>query len=144
MKVVVMYHSVSGNTQKVAQTMAEAIGCRALPIGVQAAREGADVLFLGGAVYATSDHDIDPQMRTFIENLDASRFKEIALFCTGFSDKAVVTMRNLLVAKKAKVIPESFFCKGKLFKIFNMGHPNDKDLVDAAAFAKRVTSYGGT
>ncbi len=134
----VFYASVTGNTRKVADAIASAVGTKAESIGSAEAPVEADLLFLGAAVYATSDHDIKPEMRRFIEGLDPRRIGRAAVFCTGFEDRARPILRDLLTKKGIPVAAESFFCKGK-FLLFNLGHPGSADLEDAGHFARKIS-----
>ena len=63
MKIAVRYHSRSGNTEKLARAIADAVGAQALPVSVPLG-ERVDILFLGSAVYAAG---IDEAVKTFVE-----------------------------------------------------------------------------
>jgi len=66
MKVAVRYYTKTGNTRRLAQAVAEAVGTEALPLS-SPVEEPVDILFLGNSYYAFS---IDPEVREFIRNLD--------------------------------------------------------------------------
>lgn len=140
MNIRIFYHSATGNTRKVAEAMAEELGVTAEDIASYNFSVSADVLFVGTAVYATYDHGINPAVRDFISKLDPKKVKKTVLFATGFVLTAITTMKNLLRDRKIPVAEESFFCKGKLFVIFNFGHPNNTDLKNAKIFAKNIIS----
>ena len=139
MVVKVFSHSETGNTAKVARAIADAAGCaadRADPSA--AAGAAADLVFVGGAVYATHDHGLHPALKGFLEGLDPHRVKRAAVFATGFpSSDAAARMCRLLEARGIRVEKEAFFCKGK-FLLFQRGHPGKADLDAAADFARRV------
>lgn len=137
MKIRVCCQSRTGNTMKVAEAMAMALGCRAEPIQGLSIDERVDLLFLGGAVYATYDHGLDPALRDFIARLDPGKIGQVALYRTGFSDEALRSMQTFLARRGIPVAKESFGCKGRFF-IFSLGHPGAKDLEAAAAFARRM------
>jgi flavodoxin len=134
----VAYYSVTGNTRKVAEAIAASASCVLTTIGQdQFDGERIDLLFLGAAVYATHDHGVHAAVRKFIASLDPDKIKKVALFSTGFiQSEAIAMMRRLLEAKGLTVADESFFCLGR-FTLFNLGHPNSKDLQAAAGFAKK-------
>jgi flavodoxin len=134
----VAYYSVTGNTRKVAEAISRAAGCMMSTIGQDTLDgERIDLLFLGAAVYATHDHGIHAAVRSCIAGLDPAQVGQVALFSTGFiQSEAIAMMRRLLEARGIAVASESFFCLGR-FALFNMGHPNAKDLQAAAAFAKK-------
>lgn len=136
----VIYFSATGNTRKIAEAMADELGCKAEPMGQDPAGVTADVLFLGAAVYATFDHDVNPAVKDFIAKLDPKKVKKTVLFCTGFVETALATMKGLLAKRNIPVSDHTFFCRGKLFVVFNFGHPNREDLVNARKFARSAVS----
>jgi len=137
MKVAVFYHSVTGNTAKVAGAMARRLGTEAHEVKEYEGEVGADLLFLGGAVYATCDHGLDPVLKDFIARLDPSSVGKAVLFKTGFDSDAIPRMKALVEGRGIKVYPESFSCPGR-FLFFRLGHPNGADCSRAADFAARV------
>ena len=136
MNVRVAYYSATGNTRKVAETIARALGCTAT--GIDEYPTGpADLLFLGAAVYATHDHGLHAAVKAFIAGLDPTMVKRVALFSTGFiQSEAIAMMRSRLEARGITVVPESFFSLGR-FALFNMGHPNAKELESAAEIREK-------
>jgi flavodoxin len=136
MNIKVLYWSKTGNTKKIAETMADVMGCMAESILSLREPVSADILFLGAAVYATFNHEVDPKVSEFIQGLDPAKIGKVILFCTGFADTAVKLMRGLLKSKGISVAENSFFCKGKMFIFFNFGHPDKTDLENAKTFAK--------
>ena len=69
MKTAVRYYTKTGNTKRLAEAVASAVGTEALPISTPIT-EPVDILFLGNSYYAFS---IDPEVRTFIQSLDKSK-----------------------------------------------------------------------
>jgi len=139
MNVRVAFYSATGNTRKVAENMAGAIGCKATGIDAYTDDGMVDLLFLGAAVYATHGHGVHEAVRKFIAGLEPGRVKKVALFSTGFiQSEAIPGMRKLLEARGISVLPESYFCLGR-FALFNLGHPNALELEGAAAFARKLT-----
>ncbi len=136
MNIKVFYQSKTGNTKKVADAMAAAAGCEALPTANAHQPVEADLLLIGGAVYAIYDHDIHPDLKRFIGSLDSRKIKRAAVFCTGFQEAANNIMKNLLEKRGIPVEKESFTCKGK-FLLFNFGHPDKVDLNNAKEFIGR-------
>lgn len=138
MNIQVVYCSKTGNTKKIAESIASVANCNAQSINSFDSKTPIDLLFIGGAIYATHNHNIDPELENFIKNIDEKQIKKVAVFCTGFSDDANYRMKNLLKQKNIEIVNQSFMCKGKLFLIFNFGHPNNKDIESAKKFAKNV------
>lgn len=134
MKNAVRYYSRSGNTKKLAEAIAKAVGATAsttdTPIG-----EPVDTLFLGGALYAGK---IDKHLRTFVENLTPDKVRRIAVFSTAASPQTIQPeVIALLKDKGIEVISEVFSSKGK-FLLAHRGHPDEQDCAAAATFAKKI------
>lgn len=141
MNIRIIYHSKTGNTKKVAEAMAASLGIRAEAMASAGQGVAADLLVLGGAVYATSDHDLDPALERFIAGLDPARVKRAVVFSTGFSEGNLERLRARLAARGIPVAPGGFYCKGR-FALFNRKHPDATDLAAAAAFARDLVRAG--
>ena len=76
MKVAVRYYTKTGNTRRLAEAIAKAVGAEALPLNAPLA-ESVDVLFLGNSYYAFS---IDPEVRQYVQSLDPRRVGRIVNF----------------------------------------------------------------
>jgi flavodoxin len=76
MKIAVRYQSHGGNTKAVTEIIAKAAGVTAESIE-KPIDETVDVLFIGGGVYY---RNIDPSLKTFLENLNPELVKSIAAF----------------------------------------------------------------
>ena len=59
------------------------------------------------------------------------------MFSTGFEDKAVGIMKDLLARRRVHVADKCYFCWGK-FLFFDFRHPNAQDLTGAEEFARSV------
>jgi flavodoxin len=138
MNIKIFYFSNTGNTKKIAETIADELNCNAESIAENNDPVSADILFIGAAVYATFNHGINPSVAKFIEKLDPKKIGKVALFCTGFADTAIGIMKGHLAKKGITVAENSFFCKGKLFLFFNFGHPNRTDFENAKQFARNA------
>ena len=137
MRTRVVYQSTTGNTKKVADSMAAAVGCKAEPVTDAIIGEPVDMLFLGAAVHG---NDIDASVKKFIQGLDRALVKKVTVFSTGFEghkDLAVGIMRNLVVQRGIAVTDKCYFCTGK-FLLFGGGHPDAADRTRAEEFARSV------
>ena len=137
MSVRVFYHSLTGNTKKVAEAIARTVGCTAEPVGTGTVSEPVDILFLGAAVHGG---DIDASVKKFIEGLDPALVKQVAVFSTGFpenKEKAVGISKGLLAQRGIALTDKCYFCRGK-FLLFNRKSPDDGDLKGAEEFARSV------
>ena len=134
MKIAVRYYTKTGNTKRLAEAVARAVGVEALPISVPV-DEKVDVLFLGNSYYAFT---IDPEVRAFIRSLDKSKIGRIVNF--GSAAMMNSTWKKVKAeADKAGIKMETreFHCKGE-FKGVHKGKPDAEDLAAAAAFAKSI------
>ena len=134
MKVAVRYYTKTGNTKKLAEAVAGALGVQALPI-TEPVSEAVDVLFLGNSYYAFT---IDPEVRAFIQSLDKSKIGRIVNF--GSAAMLNSTYKKVKAEADKVGIPmdeREFHCKGE-FKGIHKGRPNAEDLAAAAAFAKTI------
>lgn len=133
MKFAVRYYTQTGNTKKLAEAVAGALGVEALPI-TEPVEEPVDVLFLGNSYYAFS---IAPQVKAFIQKLDKEKVGMIA----NFGSAAMMGSTFKKVAAEAKrvgipMVNKEFHCRGE-FKSLHKGRPNEQDLANAAEFARQ-------
>jgi len=134
MNIAVRYYTKTGNTKRLAEAVAKAVGTEALPISTPV-DEPVDILFLGNSYYAFS---IDPEVRDFIRSLDSGKVGRIVNF--GSAAMLNSTWKKVKAeADKAGIAMDKreFHCKGE-FKGIHKGRPNEKDLADAAEFAKSI------
>ena len=134
MKVAVRYYTKTGNTKRLAEAVAKAVGAEALPISTPVS-EPVDILFLGNSYYAFS---IDPEVRKFIRSLDKNKVGKIV----NFGSAAILNSTYKKVKAEAEKVgipvdEREFHCKGE-FKGIHKGRPNADDLKDAAAFAAKI------
>ena len=134
MKVAVRYYTKTGNTKRLAEAVAKALGVEALPISAPV-EERVDLLFLGNSYYAFS---IDPEVRDFIRRLDKDKVGKIVNF--GSAAMLNSTWKKVKAEADKAGIPmeeREFHCKGE-FKGLHKGQPDADDLEAAAAFAKEI------
>ena len=134
MKTAVRYYTKTGNTKKLAEAVADAVGAEALPVSA-AVEEPVDILFLGNSYYAFS---IDPEVRDFIRSLDKNKVGRIV----NFGSAAMLNSTWKKVKAEADKVgitmdEREFHCKGE-FKGLHKGRPNEDDRKAAAAFAKAI------
>ena len=135
MKAAVRYYSRGGNTEKLANAIAQAIGVTAYTTA-QPLDEDVDVLFLGSSVYA---YGVDESVKAFIAGIHVKVGKVV-----NFSTAAVIRstykqVEKLLGEKGILLAREDFACRGS-FGPLHRGHPDQKDLEAAAAFAKSIVN----
>jgi flavodoxin len=134
MKVAVRYYTKTGNTKRMAEAVAKALGVEALPLSAPV-EERVDLLFLGNSYYAFS---IDPEVRDFIRSLDKAKVGKLVNF--GSAAMLNSTWKKVKAEADRVGIPmeeREFRCRGE-FKGIHKGRPNADDLEAAAAFAKEI------
>ena len=132
MKIAVRYYTKTGNTKRLAEAVAAAVGVEALPVSTPVT-EPVDHLFLGNTYYAFS---IDPEVRKFIASLDKSLVGKIVNF--GSAAMLNSTYKKVKAEADRVGIPldeREFHCKGE-FKGIHKGKPDEEDCKAAAQFAK--------
>ncbi|TNF55267.1 hypothetical protein EP227_02930 [bacterium] len=158
MKALVTFVSHTGNTEKVARAMVEAIHAEKdiMPVNEVHGVEQYDVIFCG---FPVQSHSVPPAAADFIRNIPEG--KKIALFATHGSLRgghlAVTAIEQAVsLALKAKVLG-TFGCRGKVSDnlidaLMNKpehkawaieaqgahGHPDQADLEDAREFTKKM------
>ena len=134
MKIAVRYYTKTGNTKRLAEAIAKAVGVEALPVTAPVT-ESVDILFLGNSYYAFT---IDPEVRRFVESLSKEKVGKIVNF--GSAAMMNSTWKKVKAVADKVGIPmdeREFHCKGE-FKGLHKGKPDESDLVAAAAFAKKI------
>ena len=134
MKMAVRYYTKTGNTKKLAEAVAEAVGAEALPLSAPI-EERVDILFLGNSYYAFT---IDPEVRDFVRSLDSGKVGRIVNF--GSAAMLNSTYKKVKAEADKAGVPmdeREFHCKGE-FKGIHKGRPNEEDLKAAAAFAGKI------
>lgn len=136
MTIAVRYYTKTGNTKRLAEAVAEAVGVEALPISSPVA-EPVDILLLGNSYYAFS---IDPEIRAFLKTLSKDKVGRIVNF--GSAAMLNSTWKKVKAEADKLGIPmdkREFHCKGE-FKGIHKGRPNEADLKAAADFAKTLVA----
>ncbi len=136
MKIAVRYYTKTGNTKRLAEAVAKAVGTEALPLSAPI-EEPVDVLFLGNSYYAFS---IDPEVRDYISKLDKNKVGRIVNF--GSAAMLNSTYKKVKAEADKVGIPmdeREFHCKGE-FKGIHKGRPNADDLAAGEAFARSIVA----
>jgi flavodoxin len=128
----VRYYTKTGNTKRLAESIAAVLGVEALPIS-EPVSEKVDYLFLGNSYYA---FNIDAEVKEFVRSLDKNLVGKIV----NFGSAAMLNSTYKKVKAEADKVgismdEKEFHCKGE-FKGLHKGRPNDSDMKAAAEFAK--------
>lgn len=131
MKAAVRYVSRAGNTKKLADAVAGALGVSAHPVTVPL--EGnEDILFVGGALYAGK---LDKGLTAFLGSLKETDIKKLAVFGTSAAGKHSAEVFSSELAAPIP-IQDSFFTPGK-FLFVHRSRPDAADERNAAEWAKK-------
>lgn len=133
-----MYHSSTGNTKKIAKAIADEISCPLEELCKTSIIRGdeLDLLFIGDGIYYCHP-DISTIM--FINGLDASKVKNVALFCTcGDVSSAGESLKRHILKQGLNLIGEPFVCKGEAWGLINKNHPDKKDIENVREFARTI------
>lgn len=133
MTIAVRFLSKTGNTEKLAETVAKAVGVSkediSVPVGSQV-----DLLFLGTAVYAAG---IDKQIEDFLQ-MNRDRIGMVASFSTAaLMPGSYRQMRKVCDRLGIRLLESEFHCMGK-FGPMHSGRPNRRDRAQAAEWAGMV------
>ena len=135
MKIAIRYYTKTGNTEKLANAISEAINVEAKTIDTPL-NEDVDILFLGSSVYKAG---LDNKVKEFIKNINVNVGKVV-----NFSTAAIIESTYKQVQKEVEdkgfvMDSNEFHCRGS-FKLVHRGHPDDKDLEDVKKFAKNIVN----
>ena len=141
MKSLVVYFSRGGKTRRVAEAIAQELGCRSVDITQETPDlSEVDMLLVGSGNYVGKT---DKRLLTFISNLPSSGEKRAVVFATsgGPNPGVISVIQEALEAKGHKVV-SSFMCRGQ-FLFSNRGRPNKDDLENAKVFAGNLRKTFG-
>ena len=134
MKIAVRYYTKTGNTKRLAEAVAKAVGVEALPIS-EPVTDPVDILFLGNSYYAFT---IDPEVRKFVASLNKEKVGKIVNFGSAAMLNSTYKKVKAEAAKAGIPMDErEFHCKGE-FKGIHKGKPDAADLAAVAAFAAEI------
>lgn len=130
MKNAVRYFSKSGHTKAIADAIAKGAGVEAISVTAEPQlKEEVDVLFLGGAPYASV---MAPELKAYVNALTPDKVKKVILFGTSmFSLRTINALRKACEEKGISVEKEHFHATAKDFR---------NQLGNAAAFGKKYTA----
>ena len=133
MNVAVRYYTKSGNTKKLAEAVAEAVGVTA-ETTEKGLTEDVDILFLCSSVYA---YGVDESVKRFISGIQVKVGKVVNVSTAALVKSTYKRVGKLLKEKGIPQAEEEFYCRGS-FGIMHKGKPDENDCRDAAAFAKKI------
>ena len=127
MTVAVRYFSRSGNTKAVAEAIAKAAGVEAVSVDAEGAKvENADVLFVGGALYA---YGIDGALKDFLKSLNKDSAKKAVVFSTSWISKHAIDLIKKGLQEAGVPVEEAYF--------YSKSKPSADTLKAAEEFANK-------
>ena len=138
MKIAVRYFTRGGNTKKLADAIAKAIGVDAETTSVPLT-EDVDILFLGSSVYANG---VDDAVKEFVRGIGVKVGKVVNFSTAALIKSSYKQVSKLLNEKHIPFAKEEFYCRGS-FTVMHRGRPNAEDCEAAAEFARKVISQEG-
>lgn len=146
MKALVLYASKSGNTKKVADSIAVELNCQAIQLTHTSKPtiniDDYDLIFIGSGInFGNPNEDVI----RYLQSTDFLELKRFAVFLTwggaGQTDKqALDRLQSILKSKGQIVLADVFRCfGGRQFTLSKRGHPNGNDLAAAKNWAIKVS-----
>ena len=133
MKIAVRYYSKGGNTKKISDAIASALGVEAETVD-RLLDEKTDMVFLGSAVYANG---VDESVKRFLRK-NAGYIGTLYNFSTAAIAPSTYKQVKKVADENGVTMSErEYHCKGS-FLFLNPGCPTDGDVTRAVAFAKLV------
>lgn len=130
MKTAIRYYTKSGNTEKLAKAIGEALALTAETISVPL-EEKTDILLLGTSYYA---FDMAPEVKKFLKD-NRDNIGKVACFGTSAMMKSMAKpVRKVADELGIQLADSEFHCRGS-FGPANKGRPNTDDLKAAQVFA---------
>ena len=133
MKIAIRYYTKTGNTKKLAESIASVVNVEAKTVD-ERLTEDVDILFLGSAVYAAG---IDKKVKEFIKNIDVNVGSVVNFSSAALIESTYKQVKSEVEKKGLNMSEDEFHCRGA-FKFVHRGRPNEDDLKDVQEFAKRI------
>ena len=133
MNAAVRYYTKTGNTKKLAEAIADAIGVEAKPIS-ENLEEHVDALFLCNSVYAAN---MDKDVKYFVAANKDNIGCIVNVSSAALVNSTYSKMADLAKALGIQISGSEFHCKGE-FKFMHKGRPNEEDLNNVRQFAKNI------
>lgn len=136
MNALVVYFSRGGNTRKVAEAIANELGCDAIDITKERPNLSIiDLLVIGSGTYGAKP---GKEFTSFLEELPSATGRSAALFATCSSGVVLWfdSIKSLLESKGYQICG-SFQCFGQIAFV-RRGHPTAEELTNATEFAAQL------
>ncbi|MCH4888086.1 flavodoxin [Acidaminobacter sp. JC074] len=131
MRVAVRYYSKTGNTKKLADTVAKEAGVQALTVD-EPLKEDIDVLFLASSVYGSG---VSNDVKKFIGNIDVKVGEIVNISSAAIIESTYAQVKKIAEKNGLKMSEQEYHCRGK-FTLMHKGRPNADDLQNLSKFTK--------
>ena len=145
MKAIVLYSTKTGNTEKVAKAISNALKMDYININstndlTRLNFNEYDLFIIGSGVYGGNPHK---KLMQFLKQLKFSSQKTIAIFLTwlgrGKSDNDAFKIIKNIISAKNQIVNENYYkCYGKSFLFIRKSHPDKKDFEAAIQWANTI------
>ena len=133
MKAAVRYYSKTGNTKKLAEAIASAIGVTAMGVD-QPLDEDVDILFLCNSVYWAG---VDGKVKTFMKASGSKIGKLVNVSTAAMIESTYKQIKSLAAEAGIPIDEREFHCRGS-FTAMHKGKPDQNDIESVKKFAKEI------
>lgn len=133
MTAAVRYFSKTGNTKKLAEAVADAIGVEAKDI-THPLEGDADVLFLCNSVYWNG---VDGKVKAFLKAPGHKIGKLVNVSTAAMKESTYKQIKTFAEGLGISVDKREFHCKGS-FTVLHKGKPDQTDIANVKKFAKET------
>jgi flavodoxin len=144
LKPLVVYVSKTGNTKKVAESIARGLNCEAKDVTGHPDLVGHDLIGLGSGVYFSNPAK---ELKDFISEINPMNQKTFVFVTYGSRWRSTVESLKKMLSERGFEVIGDFKPRGldkygplKIIGGINKGRPNEKDLKEAEEFAKSLLS----
>lgn len=138
MKIEIRYFTKTGNTKKLAEAIAQELNIEAQELSAPLS-EKTDILFLCNSVYWTG---ADSSVKKFISKNKSKIGLLVNVSTAAMIESTYAQIKKIAEKEGVKLSDKEFHCRGK-FTALHSGHPDEADIADVKAFARKVIGDQG-
>lgn len=133
MKIEIRYFTKTGNTKKLAEAIAQELNIEAQELSAPLS-EKTDILFLCNSVYWAG---ADSSVKKFIAENKGKIGLLVNVSTAAMIESTYAQIKKIAEKEGVKLSDKEFHCRGK-FTALHSGHPDEADIADVKAFARKV------
>ena len=133
MKIEIRYFTKTGNTKKLAEAIAQELNIEAQELSAPLS-EKTDLLFLCNSVYWAG---ADGSVKKFITENKSNIGLLVNVSTAAMIESTYAQIKKIAEKEGVKLSDKEFHCRGK-FTALHSGHPDEADIADVKAFARKV------